>query len=65
MGHCSHPKLFLSRHADTFIGIFFDKAGETTPAVFTQFLSKLVAAPEVSTHLVPSTFSPHARGMRY
>jgi len=28
-------------------GIFFDKAGETTPAVFTQFLSKLVAAPEV------------------
>lgn len=29
-------------------GIFFDKAGETTPAVFTQFLSKLVAAPEVS-----------------
>jgi KUP system potassium uptake protein len=28
-------------------GIFFDKAGETTPQVFTQFLSKLVAAPEV------------------
>lgn len=29
-------------------GIFFDKAGETTPAVFSQFLTKLVAAPEVS-----------------
>ena len=28
-------------------GVFFDKAGETTPAVFTHFLSKLVAAPEV------------------
>jgi KUP system potassium uptake protein len=28
-------------------GVFFDKAGETTPQVFTQFLSKLVAAPEV------------------
>jgi KUP system potassium uptake protein len=29
-------------------GIFFDKAGETTPAVFTHFLSKLIAAPDVS-----------------
>lgn len=28
-------------------GIYFDKAGETTPAVFTHFVSKLVAAPEV------------------
>lgn len=28
-------------------GIFFDKAGETTPAVFSQFLSKLLAAPEI------------------
>lgn len=28
-------------------GIFFDKAGETTPAVFTHFLSKLIAAPDV------------------
>jgi KUP system potassium uptake protein len=28
-------------------GVFFDKAGETTPQVFTQFLSKLVASPEV------------------
>jgi KUP system potassium uptake protein len=36
-------------------GIFFDKAGETTPAVFTQFLSKLVASPEVMVffHLRP------------
>jgi KUP system potassium uptake protein len=36
-------------------GIFFDKAGETTPAVFSQFLSKLVAAPEVMVffHLRP------------
>jgi KUP system potassium uptake protein len=29
------------------LGIFFDKGGETTPAIFTQFLSKLVATPEV------------------
>jgi|SRR5690242_3674104 len=28
-------------------GIFFDKAGETTPIVFNQFLRKLVAAPSV------------------
>ena len=36
-------------------GIFFDKAGETTPAVFTHFLSKLVAAPEIMVffHLRP------------
>lgn len=36
-------------------GIFFDKAGETTPAIFTQFLSKLLAAPEVMVffHLRP------------
>jgi len=36
-------------------GVFFDKAGETTPQVFTQFLSKLVAAPEVIVffHLRP------------
>ncbi|CAL3964097.1 unnamed protein product [Diplocarpon coronariae] len=36
-------------------GIFFDKAGETTPLVFTQFLSKLVAAPEIMVffHLRP------------
>ncbi|RDL31487.1 Uncharacterized protein BP5553_09696 [Venustampulla echinocandica] len=37
------------------LGIFFDKAGETTPTVFTQFLSKLVAAPEIMVffHLRP------------
>ncbi len=36
-------------------GIFFDKAGETTPAVFTQFLSKLISAPEIMVffHLRP------------
>ncbi|KAN0122207.1 potassium transporter [Hyaloscypha variabilis] len=36
-------------------GIIFDKAGETTPAVFTQFLSKLVAAPQIMVffHLRP------------
>jgi KUP system potassium uptake protein len=36
-------------------GIFFDKAGEMTPIVFSQFLSKLVAAPEVMVffHLRP------------
>jgi len=28
-------------------GIFFDKAGETTPIVFSQFVRKLVTAPEV------------------
>jgi KUP system potassium uptake protein len=35
-------------------GIFFDKAGETTPPVFSQFLTKLVAAPEVSYECLPS-----------
>ncbi|RFU27868.1 hypothetical protein B7463_g8467, partial [Scytalidium lignicola] len=36
-------------------GIFFDKAGEMTPAVFSQFVSKLVAAPEITVffHLRP------------
>jgi KUP system potassium uptake protein len=36
-------------------GIFFDKAGETTPIVFSQFAIKLVAAPEVMVffHLRP------------
>ena len=29
------------------LGVFFDKAGETTPIVFSQFATKLVAAPEV------------------
>jgi KUP system potassium uptake protein len=36
-------------------GIFFDKAGEMTPTVFIQFVSKLVATPEVMVffHLRP------------
>jgi KUP system potassium uptake protein len=32
-------------------GIFFDKAGVLTPTVFTQFVSKLVAVPEVMVFL--------------
>lgn len=37
------------------LGIFFDKAGDTTPIVFSQFAIKLVAAPEVMVffHLRP------------
>jgi KUP system potassium uptake protein len=36
-------------------GVFFDKAGETTPIVFSQFVLKLTAMPEVSVffHLRP------------
>jgi KUP system potassium uptake protein len=36
-------------------GIFFDKAGETTPIVFSQFIRKLVTSPEVIVffHLRP------------
>jgi KUP system potassium uptake protein len=36
-------------------GIFFDKAGETTPTVFSQFVVKLTAAPEIMVffHLRP------------
>jgi KUP system potassium uptake protein len=36
-------------------GVFFDKAGETTPIVFSQFILKLTAMPEVSVffHLRP------------
>jgi KUP system potassium uptake protein len=36
-------------------GIFFDKAGETTPIVFSQFIRKLVTTPEVMVffHLRP------------
>lgn len=36
-------------------GIYFDKAGETTPIVFSQFVIKLIAAPEVMVffHLRP------------
>jgi KUP system potassium uptake protein len=37
------------------LGIFFDKGGETTPAVFSQFVAKLIATPEVIVffHLRP------------
>lgn len=37
------------------LGIFFDKAGETTPTVFSQFVLKLTATPEVCIffHLRP------------
>jgi KUP system potassium uptake protein len=37
------------------LGIFFDKAGETTPIVFSQFATKLTAMPEVAVffHLRP------------
>lgn len=48
-------------------GIFFDKAGETTPAVFTHFLSKLIAAPEVMVffHLRPLETPSVAPELRY
>ena len=38
------------------LGIFFDKDGDTTPIVFSQFIRKLVTAPEVMVffHLRPS-----------
>ena len=47
-------------------GIYFDKAGETTPIVFSQFAIKLLAAPEVMVffHLRPletPTISPEQR----
>lgn len=37
------------------LGIFFDKAGETTPIVFSQFVLKLTSLPEVVVffHLRP------------
>jgi len=48
-------------------GIYFDKAGETTPAVFTHFLSKLIAAPEVMVffHLRPLETPSVAPELRY
>lgn len=33
------------------LGIFFDKAGETTPTVFSQFISKLTVIPEIMVFL--------------
>jgi KUP system potassium uptake protein len=48
-------------------GIFFDKAGETTPIVFSQFVLKLTAIPEVSVffHLRPLEIPSVAPEDRY
>jgi KUP system potassium uptake protein len=48
-------------------GIFFDKAGETTPIIFSQFIRKLVTAPEVCVffHLRPLDQPSVAPGERY
>jgi KUP system potassium uptake protein len=48
-------------------GIFFDKAGETTPIVFSQFIRKLVTAPEVIVffHLRPLEVPSVAAEDRY
>lgn len=48
-------------------GVFFDKAGETTPPVFTQFLTKLVAAPQVMVffHLRPLEIPSVSPDQRY
>ncbi|KAJ4301462.1 hypothetical protein N0V90_003554 [Kalmusia sp. IMI 367209] len=48
-------------------GIFFDKAGETTPIVFSQFVRKLVTAPEVIVffHLRPLEVPSVASEDRY
>ncbi|KAF1991390.1 potassium transporter [Aulographum hederae CBS 113979] len=48
-------------------GIFFDKAGETTPIVFSQFIRKLVTAPEVIVffHLRPLEEPSVAPEQRY
>ncbi|KAF2682249.1 potassium transporter [Lentithecium fluviatile CBS 122367] len=48
-------------------GIFFDKAGETTPIVFSQFIRKLTTAPEVIVffHLRPLEIPSVAYEDRY
>ncbi|KAH7390744.1 potassium transporter-domain-containing protein [Phaeosphaeria sp. MPI-PUGE-AT-0046c] len=48
-------------------GIFFDKAGETTPIIFSQFIRKLVTAPEVIVffHLRPLDQPSVAPSERY
>lgn len=48
-------------------GIFFDKAGETTPIVFSQFIRKLITAPEVIVffHLRPLEVPSVAADQRY
>ncbi|KAF2179469.1 potassium transporter [Zopfia rhizophila CBS 207.26] len=71
---CDDGKLQLtSRFGDKNIssiegfGIFFDKAGETTPIVFSQFVRKLVTAPEVIVffHLRPLETPSVAPEVRY
>jgi KUP system potassium uptake protein len=49
------------------LGIFFDKAGETTPIVFSQFLLKLTAMPEVIVflHLRPLEMPSVAPDQQY
>lgn len=58
----SDGQIFLSQRYDSLpisitpgLGIFFDKAGETTPIVFSQFVLKLTSLPEmvVFFHLRP------------
>lgn len=48
-------------------GVFFDKAGETTPIIFSQFIRKLVTAPEVVVffHLRPLDQPSVAPSERY
>ncbi|KAF2661009.1 potassium transporter [Lophiostoma macrostomum CBS 122681] len=48
-------------------GIFFDKAGETTPIVFNHFIRKLITAPEVIVffHLRPLEVPSVAPDQRY
>jgi KUP system potassium uptake protein len=48
-------------------GIFFDKAGETTPIVFSQFVRKLVTTPQVMVffHLRPLEVPSVAPDQRY
>ncbi|RMZ71998.1 putative HAK-1 potassium transporter [Pyrenophora seminiperda CCB06] len=56
-GRLSLTEKFGSKPVGTMegFGIFFDKAGETTPIVFSQFIRKLVTIPEVIVffHLRP------------
>lgn len=58
----SDGQIFLSQRYDNLpisitpgLGIFFDKAGETTPIVFSQFVLKLTSLPEIVVffHLRP------------
>ena len=48
-------------------GVYFDKAGETTPIIFSQFIRKLVTAPEVIVffHLRPLDIPSVAPASRY